>query len=87
MVLANDMACYLRNVASNGDPNNISTSTCCKDSDCQQAYWDAFDLKAKPVMVLGIAAPTESGSRVVRQFRSRFCEFWDTIPDKYVPIN
>eukprot|EP01047_Picozoa_sp_COSAG01_P040778 COSAG01_NODE_3453_length_6077_cov_8.916527_7_plen_352_part_00 len=46
--------------------------------------WPAWGEKMQPVMVLDVAS---SGGCVVKQrMRHELCEFWESVPDKYIPI-
>lgn len=49
------------------------------------AEWPAWDAQRQSVMVLDV--PESGGSRVVERLRGEFCDFWDTVPDIWVPIN
>ena len=46
--------------------------------------WAAWEEVGQNVMVLDV--PESGGSRLRSRLRKEFCDYWDQVPDIYVPI-
>jgi carboxylesterase type B len=74
--LASTMTGHLGSIAATGRP---------LDDDAAAAVtWPAWEGVQQSVLVL--QTPSSGGIRVVPRLREELCEFWATIPDRFVPI-
>jgi carboxylesterase type B len=71
--LAEKMSGYLTHTAMNGRPTQSPEE------------WPVWDQQRQPILVLDVE--TTGGIRVRDRMREEFCQWWDRVPDKYVPIS